>query len=145
MGPILFPMDDDLQRIREKKLEELKRGFGEKPAAKPAGQVLIFDDRQFPMAIRDHPYLVVDLWAPWCGPCRMVAPVIQELSAEFAGKITFAKVNTDENQKIAMSYGITAIPTILLFARGKLVEKVIGAYPKQMLRDRILRTFGLPG
>ena len=61
----------------------------------------------------------------------------RSLSAEFAGKITFAKVNTDENQKIAMSYGITAIPTILLFARGKLVEKVIGAYPKQMLRDRI--------
>lgn len=143
MEPILFPMDDDLQRIREKKLEELKRGFAEKPAEKPAGQVLVLDERQFPMAVRDHPFLVVDLWAPWCGPCRMVAPVIRDLSTEFAGKITFAKVNTDENQKVAMSYGITAIPTILLFARGKLVEKVIGAYPKQMLRDRILRTFGL--
>ena len=136
-------MDDDLQRIREKKLEELKRGFAEKPAPKPTGQVLVLDERQFPMAVRDHPYLVVDMWAPWCGPCKMVAPVIQELSAEFAGRISFAKVNTDENQKIAMSYGITAIPTILLFARGKLVEKVIGAYPKQMLRDRILRTFGM--
>jgi thioredoxin 1 len=145
MESILFPMDDDLQRIREKKLEELKRGFAEKPAPKPTGQVLVLDERQFPMAVRDHPYLVVDLWAPWCGPCRTVAPVVQELSAEFAGKITFAKVNTDENQKIAMSYGITAIPTILLFARGKLVEKVIGAYPKQMLRDRILRTFGMTG
>jgi thioredoxin 1 len=136
-------MDDDLQRIRERKLEELKRGFGDKPVAKPAGQVLVLDERQFPMAVRDHPFLVVDMWAPWCGPCRMVAPVILDLSAEFAGKITFAKVNTDENQKIAMNYGITAIPTILLFARGKLVEKVIGAYPKQMLRDRILRTFGM--
>ena len=136
-------MDDDLQRIREKKLEELKRGFAEKPAAKPVAQVLVLDERKFPMAVRDYPYLVVDLWAPWCGPCRMVAPVIQELSAEFAGKITFAKVNTDENQKIALSYGITAIPTILFFARGKLVEKVVGAYPKQMLRDRILRAFGM--
>jgi thioredoxin 1 len=145
MGSILFPMDDDLQKIREKKLEELKGRFTEKPEAKPAGQVLVLDERQFPMAVRDHPYLVVDLWAPWCGPCRTVAPVIQELSAEFAGKITFAKLNTDENQKIAMSYGITAIPTILLFARGKLIEKVIGAYPKQMLRDRILRTFGMTG
>ncbi|MDD1659310.1 MAG: thioredoxin [Methanomicrobiales archaeon] len=138
-------MDDDLQRIREKKLEELKRGFAEKPAAKPVAQVLVLDERKFPMAVRDYPYLVVDLWAPWCGPCRMVAPVIQELSAEFAGKITFAKVNTDENQKIALSYGITAIPTILFFARGKLVEKVVGAYPKQMLRDRILRAFGMTG
>jgi thioredoxin 1 len=88
---------------------------------------------------------VVDLWAPWCGPCRMVAPVIEELSAEFAGKISFGKLNTDENQRLAMTYGITAIPTILLFARGQLVEKVVGAYPKQLLRDRILRAFGLTG
>jgi thioredoxin 1 len=75
----------------------------------------------------------------------MVAPVIEELSAEFAGKISFAKVNTDENPRIAMNYGITAIPTILFFAQGKLVEKVIGAYPKPMLRDRIIRAFGMAG
>jgi thioredoxin 1 len=139
-------MDDDLQRIREKKLEELKRGLGEKPAmppAKPAAQVLVLDERQFGRAVRDHPFLVVDLWAPWCGPCRMVAPVIEELSAEFAGRISFGKLNTDENQRVARSYGITAIPTILLFARGQLVEKIVGAYPKQILRDRILRAFGM--
>ncbi|HVP24544.1 MAG TPA: thioredoxin [Methanomicrobiales archaeon] len=141
-------MDDELQRIREKKLEELKRaatGKAEKPAPRPEGKVLVLDERQFPAAVRDHPFLVVDLWAPWCGPCRMVAPVIEELSAEFAGKITFGKLNTDENQRIAMSYGISAIPTILLFARGKLREKVVGAYPKPMLRDRILRAFGMTG
>jgi thioredoxin 1 len=139
-------MDDELQRIRERRLQELKRGLTEKPekpAAKPPGQVMVLDERQFPQAVRDHPFLVVDLWAPWCGPCRMVAPVIQELATEFAGRISFAKLNTDENQRIALSYGITAIPTILLFARGKLLEKVIGAYPKKMLRDRILRTFGM--
>jgi thioredoxin 1 len=141
-------MDDELQRIREKKLEELKRSITpkpERPAPRPDGQVTVLDERQFPMAVRDHPFLVVDLWAPWCGPCRMVAPVIEELSAEFAGKIGFAKVNTDENPRIAMNYGITAIPTILLFARGKLVDRVIGAYPKQILRDRILRIFGMTG
>jgi len=138
-------MDDELQRIREKKLEELKRGFAGKPAPKEEGQVLALDERQFPAAVREHPYLVVDMWAPWCGPCRMVAPVIQELSTEFAGKISFAKVNTDENPRIAASYGITAIPTILLFARGKLAQKIVGAYPKQVLRDRILRSFGIPG
>ena len=139
-------MDDDLQRIREKKLEEMKRSLTArpgKPVPGPVGKVIVLDERQFPVAVRDNPFLVVDLWAPWCGPCRMVAPVIEELSAEFAGKIAFAKLNTDENPKIAMSYGITAIPTILLFARGKLAERVIGAYPKQVLRDRILRAFGL--
>jgi thioredoxin 1 len=144
-------MDDELQRIREKKLEELKQGLGgkqgreEPPAAKPGAQVLVLDERQFGKAIRDNPFLVVDLWAPWCGPCRMVAPVIEELSAEFAGKISFGKLNTDRNQRVAMTYGITAIPTILLFARGQLVEKIVGAYPKQMLRDRILRAFGITG
>jgi thioredoxin 1 len=141
-------MDDELQRIREKKLEELKRGLGgkeEKPPAKPAAQVLVLDERQFGRVVRDHPFLVVDLWAPWCGPCRMVAPVIEELAAEFSGRISFGKLNTDENQRLAMTYGITAIPTILLFARGQLVEKVVGAYPKQLLRDRILRAFGLTG
>ena len=141
-------MDDELQRIREKKLEELKRGLGgklEKPAARPAAQVLVLDERQFGRAVRENPFLVVDLWAPWCGPCRMVAPVIEELAAELAGKVSFGKLNTDENQRVAMSYGITAIPTILFFARGQLVEKIVGAYPKPILRDRILRAFGLTG
>ncbi len=141
-------MDDELQRIREKKLEELKLGLGgqrEKPAGKPAGKVMVLDERQFTRAVRDHPFLVVDLWAPWCGPCRMVGPVIEELAAEFAGRISFAKLNTDENQRLAMTYGITAIPTIMLFLQGKLVEKVVGAYPKPLLRDRILRAFGMTG
>jgi len=144
-------MDEELQRIREKKLEEMKRDLGGKQEpgvvahAKPAPGVMVLDERQFSAAVRENPFLVVDLWAPWCGPCRMVAPVIEELSAEFAGRIRFAKVNTDENPRIAMGYGITAIPTILFFAQGKLIEKVIGAYPKQMLRDRILRAFGMTG
>jgi thioredoxin 1 len=141
-------MDDELQRIREKKLEEMKRSLTEKPekpVPKPEAKVHVLDERQFATAVRDHPFLVVDMWAPWCGPCRMVAPVVEQLAAEFAGTISFAKVNTDENPRIAMSYGITAIPTILFFARGKLVEKVIGAYPKPMLRDRILRAFGMTG
>ncbi|MDD1671318.1 MAG: thioredoxin [Methanomicrobiales archaeon] len=139
-------MDDELQRIREKKLEELKKGLSgkaEKPEGRPEGQVTVLDERQFAAAVRDHPFLVVDMWAPWCGPCRMVAPVIQELAREFAGRISFAKVNTDENRRIAMTYGISAIPTILLFARGKLAERVVGAYPKPALRDRILKAFGM--
>ena len=72
-------------------------------------------------------------------------PVIEELAAELAGKVSFGKLNTDENQRVAMSYGITAIPTILFFARGQLVEKIVGAYPKPILRDRILRAFGMAG
>ena len=75
-----------------------------------------------------HPFLVIDFWAEWCGPCRMVAPVIEELSREYSGQVTFAKCNTDENPGIAGGFGISAIPTIILFRDGNAADIVVGAY-----------------
>ncbi len=83
--------------------------------------------------------VVVDCWAPWCGPCRFMSPVIDEIVNEMEGKVVFAELNTDENMVTTSRYGIMSIPTLLLFKNGKLVDKSIGVLPPDMLRDWIER------
>jgi thioredoxin 1 len=79
--------------------------------------------------------VVVDFWAPWCGPCRMVAPILDKLAQEYAGKLIVAKVNTDENQQWAMKYEVQGIPTMLFISNGKVVHTQVGALPEPILRQ----------
>jgi len=81
--------------------------------------------------------VLVDFWAAWCGPCRMVAPVVEELAGEYAGKITVAKLNVDENPKMASQYGIMSIPTLLIFKNGAPVSNIVGFRPKAELKRNI--------
>jgi thioredoxin 1 len=81
--------------------------------------------------------VLVDFWAPWCGPCRMVAPVVEEISQQYEGKVKVVKLNTDENPQIASQYGIRSIPTLMVFKGGQKVEMVVGAVPKTTLSNTL--------
>ena len=81
--------------------------------------------------------MLVDFWAPWCGPCKAIAPILEELAEEFAGKLRIAKVNIDDNAEIATEHGIRAIPTMLLFKNGKLAEQIVGMLPKAALKEKL--------
>ena len=79
--------------------------------------------------------VVVDFWAPWCGPCKMVGPILEKLAEEYAGKVLVAKVNTDENQQYAQQYGVQGIPTMIFLNQGQLVHSQVGALPENVLKD----------
>jgi thioredoxin len=94
-------------------------------------------DEEFDKTVKEKDLMLVDFWAPWCGPCRFIGPVVEELAEKHRGKLYVAKMNTDENQTVPPRFQIMAIPTLLIFRRGELVDRIIGAVPKAEI-ERVL-------
>jgi thioredoxin 1 len=93
-------------------------------------------DADFAQFVKQYPNVVVDAWAPWCGPCKRIAPIMDDLAKEYDGKVAIAKLNTDDNQRTAMQFGIMSIPTLLVFKGGEPVKRLVGAKGKgQLLQD----------
>jgi thioredoxin 1 len=133
-------MNEELNEIRKRKMEQLKRELmngGNKMEGNFPNEPVTITDADIDDAIKKYETIVVDCWAPWCGPCRMVGPVIDDLAKEMQGKIVFGKLNVDENQTTAVRYQIMSIPSLLVFKNGKLVDKLVGAMPKEMLIQKL--------
>ena len=102
-----------------------------------AGNLVVVTDADFEQEVEKHQgVVVVDFWATWCGPCRMIAPILEQLSVEYAGKVKVAKLDVDTNQKSSMRFNVRSIPTLLFFKDGKVVDQVIGAVPRAALEAK---------
>ena len=98
---------------------------------------VVVTDATIDAAASQYPVFILDCWAEWCGPCRTIGPIIEQLAAEMKGKAVFGKLNIDENMQTANKYRISAIPTLMIFKNGKLIDKLVGAYPKPALVAKI--------
>ena len=105
------------------------------------GNAIEVKDDTFESTITDNKLVLVDFWAPWCGPCRMVAPVLDEIAGEHGDKVTIVKVNTDENQAVASKHGIMSIPTMMLFKDGEKIDQMVGALPKPQIMAKLEKHF----
>jgi thioredoxin 1 len=132
-------MNDELEAIKRNKLEEMKKRYlyGDNKMENMPNTPLTITDANFSENIDKYDTIVVDCWAPWCGPCRMIGPIIEELASELQGKIVFGKLNVDENQTTAMNYRIMSIPSLLVFKKGKHIDTIVGAIPKQQLQSKL--------
>ena len=129
--------DDELEAIKHKKLAELQKEAATKAMMSSISEPIVLTDSNFASEVTKYPIMLVDFWAPWCGPCRMVSPIIEQLSREYSGRVAFGKVNVDENQRIAASFGIQSIPTLMIFKGGKAVDVIIGAMPKAQIEMKL--------
>ncbi len=129
--------DTELEQIRLRKIHAMldQAEHGKQVNNHP----LTITDNNFDGMAKANELLVVDFWAPWCGPCRMVGPVVEQLATEYAGKVAFGKMNVDENQTVPSTFGVMSIPTLIVFKHCKEVERLVGAYPKADIEEMIKR------
>ncbi len=132
--------EDEYDAIRMKKMNEMKSRNEEKAPAPPSKPIKV-DDSTMDQLVLDHELVLVDCWAPWCGPCQILGPTIDSLAERMQGQVVFAKLNVDENRETSMRYQVMSIPTMLVFKNGQHVDTLMGAHPEgnivQMLKKHM--------
>jgi len=133
-------IDNELEEIKKRKLEQLKKLYmngGRQMEENLPNAPITITDADMDEAVKKYDTIVVDCWAPWCGPCKMVGPIIEELAKEMQGKIVFGKLNVDENPATSTKHQIMSIPTMLVFKNGELIDRFVGAMPKDVLKQKL--------
>ena len=135
--------DDDFNEIMERKLKQYKEkknniGTNDKINNETANnKPITLTDYNFAESVKKHRVLIVDFWASWCGPCKMISPVIDQLSVELTGKAVFGKVNVDDNPSVSNAFGIQSIPTLIIFKNAQAIDRVAGAMTRSQLISKI--------
>jgi len=128
--------DVELEQIRARKKQELMTKMKKNDDTVGASPITL-DDAHFNEAVQKYPLLLIDCWADWCGPCRMIEPVIDELARDYDDRLVVGKLNVDENPETANRFGVVSIPTLLIMKNGEEVDRIIGAVPKQSIEDKL--------
>jgi len=137
--------DLELEKIKERRLQELLKSLKPRSDAKGKDEKALNEpvrvtDETFEDFIGKYPLVIIDCWAEWCYPCRILSPIIDALAKEYAGRVVFGKLNVDENRRIPAMLGIMSIPTLLIAKNGQIVERIVGAVPKQAI-ERVLQKY----
>ncbi len=136
-------VDPELASIRARRIAEMRARASPPPPPAESVAPEPLTESTFVPFVSANPRVVVDVWAPWCGPCRVLSPIVESLARELRGRVRFAKVNADDEPGVAGRFGVQAIPTLLVFEAGRLVDRILGALPEATLRQRLLATFRL--
>lgn len=128
--------DVELDEIRARKKQELMTKMKKNDESVGASPITV-DDAHFNEAVQKYPLMLIDCWADWCGPCRMIEPVIGELARDYDDRLVVGKLNVDENPETAMRFGIMSIPTLLIMKNGKEVDRIIGTVPKPLIEEKL--------
>ncbi|MCI0562817.1 MAG: thioredoxin [Nitrososphaera sp.] len=129
--------DDELEAIKQRKLAEYQKAASARATMAGLTEPVVLNDANFAEEVGKYPLILVDFWAPWCGPCRIVSPIIEQLAREYSGRVVFGKVNVDESPMVASTFGIQSIPTMMIFRKGKAVDVMIGALPKAQIELKL--------